>query len=244
MNQSIPEKLPRRILIVDDEAAITKMLSTYLGTFNIASVEVNTGEQGVVELESEIFGCLLVDKNLPGMTGIELIARARKLQPYCPCIVITGYASKKSAIEALRLGAVDYIEKPFAALDLVVSKVEKAMENGQARLERALLQERVEALHAELGLRDAEVERQDTQIEMLSKILDTRVQMALRHATSTVGTKLQHLVDYIEKQKEKGEHNKALERVGWVLTDVLKELADPKGEALAPADPSDDGAAD
>src|SRR5205085_9369075 len=115
-------------------------------------------------LRHELFGCLLVDKNLPGADGIELLRRMRQLQPNCSCIVMTGYASLDSAVEALRLGAADYVQKPFPSLQLVVEKVQIALVNVRVRMERERFLHKIREFEGELKKREATIGDQRTEI--------------------------------------------------------------------------------
>jgi len=76
------------------------------------------------------YDVLMVDKNLPGMSGLELLGQTRKLHPGVEVIVITGYASLDSAVVALRNGAYDYLVKPFSDLREVAEKVRHAAREG------------------------------------------------------------------------------------------------------------------
>src|SRR2546427_9233777 len=109
---------PSKVLVVDDESVILQLLTTALSAEKLPLRTVLTAEEAEQALAAEEFGCLLVDKNLPGMDGIELLRRTRKLQPHCACLVMTGYASIESAVEALRLGAADYVQKRAEAAPL------------------------------------------------------------------------------------------------------------------------------
>src|SRR6267378_3609480 len=97
------------------------------------------------DLEQGGIACVLADKNMPGMDGIEMLRRVREAQPHCAFIVMTGYASTESAIEALRLGAVDYLQKPFEDLDLVAHRIEDAIQQVRSDLERSAAMARLAA---------------------------------------------------------------------------------------------------
>src|SRR5713101_6157738 len=157
---------PSKVLVVDDESVILQLLTTALSAENLPLRTVLTAEEAERALAAEEFGCLLVDKNLPGMDGIELLRRTRKLQPHCACLMMTGYASIDSAVEALRLGAADYLQKPFPSLQLVAEKVRLALENARAQFE------------AELRMRDAAIARRRTEIEVFNDVLEARVAAA------------------------------------------------------------------
>lgn len=140
--------LPNSVLLIDDEAIVLDVLTVALEK---KGLEVKTGTcaaEGLELLKSERFGCLLVDKNLPDGSGIDLIRRARELQPLCACIVITGYPNVESILEALRLGATDYLEKPFPQMALVQEKVLQALARQRVLAEREALVKRVQELQA------------------------------------------------------------------------------------------------
>src|SRR5207245_11451008 len=93
-------------------------------------------EEALALLEREEFGCVLADKNLPGLNGLEVLRRVRQTQPYCACIIMTAYASTQSAVEALRIGAIDYIEKPFDDLDSIADRIDEAVQQMKIQSER------------------------------------------------------------------------------------------------------------
>jgi DNA-binding NtrC family response regulator len=171
-------EFPSRVLVVDDESVILQLLTTALSAENLPLRTVLTAEQAEQALASEEFGCLLVDKNLPGMDGIELLRRTRQLQPHCACLLMTGYASIDSAVEGLRLGAADYLQKPFPSLQLVAEKVRLALDNARARFERERFLAKLRQFEAELRLRDAALARQRTEIEVFNDVLEARVAAA------------------------------------------------------------------
>ena len=77
-------------------------------------VETSTDpELGLTLLKQQSYDLLVTDLNMPGMTGLELLGRARKIQPECEVVMMTGYATVGTAREALKRGAIDYIEKPM-----------------------------------------------------------------------------------------------------------------------------------
>jgi FixJ family two-component response regulator len=169
---------PSKVLVVDDEPVILQLLTTALGAEKLSLRAVLSAEEAEQALAEEGFGCLLVDKNLPGMDGIELLRRTRKLQPHCACLVMTGYASIDSTVEALRLGAADYLQKPFPSLQLVAEKVRLALDNARTRFERERFLERLREFEAELRERDVAIARQRTAIEIFNDVFEARVAAA------------------------------------------------------------------
>ncbi len=115
-----------RALVVDDENSVLQILGKVLEQMDFKCVLCGTGEDALVELEAGVFDLLVTDKNLPGISGIEVAQVARNLYPVMPILVITGYASEESALEALTLGVADYVLKPLDLNDFRKS-VEKIM---------------------------------------------------------------------------------------------------------------------
>jgi len=107
------EAKARRVLLVDDEPAIVKLLGKLLATDGFEVVTAASGEEALERLEGEEFSLLVTDKNLPGLSGIEVARFARNIRPFMPVLLITGYASEDSALEALSLGVSDYVVKPL-----------------------------------------------------------------------------------------------------------------------------------
>jgi len=189
---------PSTVLVVDDEDAVVAVFQKLLPRRGLKVQTAGSGEQALSLLRTGRYGCLLVDKNLPGIDGIAVMREARKLQPYCACIMMTGYSSTASAVEALRLGATDYLEKPFDNLDLVVQKIEKALRSRRAESERDALFERIRSFESELTRQTEQVRAQHTEIEMFNKLLEVRV----RQATEDLNRKCEILESCLTNSKD------------------------------------------
>ena len=116
-----------RILVVDDDATFREMVSEFLQTRGYAVRGIGDGEAALALLREMAFDLLLVDLRMPRMDGIELIRRVKRLYPDVRFMVLTAHSGKESAIEALRLGVTDYLEKPFRSLQALASAVELAL---------------------------------------------------------------------------------------------------------------------
>lgn len=128
-----------RILVIDDEITIQHTFARVLKQQGYEVKCVGTGADAINLLKSETFNLLIVDKNLPDTSGLEIIYSAQELQPGVEVIIITGYASYESAIEALRLGVYDYLEKPFAKMGFVVEKIKRALQKQRLFFENRIL---------------------------------------------------------------------------------------------------------
>jgi excisionase family DNA binding protein len=115
-----------RVLVVDDEASIRDLLEK---TLTMSDYQVDTAPDGRSALERMrmySYDLLISDLKMPGMDGLAVIREARRLKADLPVIVITGFSSESSAIEALNLGVASYLTKPFR-VSQVLSKAAKAL---------------------------------------------------------------------------------------------------------------------
>ncbi len=115
-----------RILVVDDEDKILAVISEY---FIIQGYEVRTAidaKEALQEFTPGKFHCVISDFSMPGMDGIELLKEIKTKDPKVIFLIITGYPSIERAVEAIKLGAYDYITKPIDLNDLQI-KVERAL---------------------------------------------------------------------------------------------------------------------
>jgi two-component system, NtrC family, sensor kinase len=120
------------ILVVDDEAGIVLLCHRLLEKAGFRSLEVTRPEESLSVLEREPVNLLLADIRMPGMDGFQLIEQARRLQPDLAVVVMTGFGTVETAIEALRRGANGLILKPFTAAELVQS-VQRALKENQQK---------------------------------------------------------------------------------------------------------------
>ncbi|MES2643240.1 MAG: sigma-54 dependent transcriptional regulator [Myxococcota bacterium] len=120
-----------RILVVDDEPSIRKVLQAHLARDGYSVESAADGAEAIGRLSGEPFDLVITDLKMPGVGGLELLAHVRQNHPGLPLIVITAHGTVDSAVEALKLGAFDYITKPFDLAELRTA-VDKAL-----RVERA-----------------------------------------------------------------------------------------------------------
>jgi CheY-like chemotaxis protein len=107
-----------KILIVDDDSVTRKNLSELLKGFGHDVLTVRSGELAIKKVKKEDFDLALVDLKMPKMDGIDVLKAIKSLKPHLYVIIITAYASIETAIEAMKLGAFDYIRKPFKVKEI------------------------------------------------------------------------------------------------------------------------------
>lgn len=130
---------PDSVLILDDEPSLRTILSHVMEDLGVTVYEAADAAQARQLVAERSFSCALIDKNLPGESGVAFLQWLRTAQPDCNAIILTAYGNMDSAVQALRAGAFDYILKPF---DLVAlqHRVTLALEQRRMRTERAQLQ--------------------------------------------------------------------------------------------------------
>ena len=216
--QAAPE-FPSSVLVIDDEPVVLDLFRRVLAGKGLVIRTARNGEEALALIAQEGFGCVLADKNLPGIDGIEIVRRIRQSQPHCACIVMTAYASTESAVEALRLGAVDYIEKPFDDLGRIADRIDDLVKQMKGVFEgRALLRlvgsDAAQAEGAEDG-EEATPEDAGTAIEAL--------QGRVKHATSDLRRRSLHLLSRLVASKLAG---REVLLSGETLRDEVRRLAE------------------
>ncbi|NLY38062.1 MAG: sigma-54-dependent Fis family transcriptional regulator [Firmicutes bacterium] len=129
-------------LIVDDETEVCNFFVYLLKKKGYRAVTASSGREAIAKLDQERFDVALVDLKLPDSNGLEILKEIKAKQPACEVIIITGYSTVKSAVEAIQLGAFDYVEKPFVDIDEMERLLERSL-NVKAELEQLSLKHRV-----------------------------------------------------------------------------------------------------
>ncbi|MCX7991958.1 MAG: sigma-54 dependent transcriptional regulator, partial [Proteobacteria bacterium] len=132
-----------KILVVDDEKGMRDLLRKVLSKEGYEVILAEDGEEGLTLIKENAFDIVIADLDMPVMNGIEMIKRAKDFDPNITIIIITAYASIESAVEALKLGAYDYLIKPFEIDELKII-VKKAMERINLVSENIYLKQEIE----------------------------------------------------------------------------------------------------
>jgi DNA-binding NtrC family response regulator len=127
-----------KILIVDDQEMMRDSLAATLAREGHEITATGDGASGVQRLAAGRFDLLISDLKMPRMTGIELLSEAKKLRPEMPVVLMTGFATVQTAVEAMKLGAYDYIQKPFDGEEIKLL-VDRTLEHSRLIKENAAL---------------------------------------------------------------------------------------------------------
>ena len=107
------------ILLVDDQKSLRRSLSLMLLSAGFDTTEAGSGTQALAELNQAEYDLVITDLRMDDMSGIDLLREIKQLRPQLPVILITAYGSIESAVDAMRLGAFDYLTKPFSEQDIL-----------------------------------------------------------------------------------------------------------------------------
>jgi len=121
-----------RVLLVDDETIFTKNMSKLLKNRGYQVAAVNSGDGAIRELEQNHFDVIVLDLKMPGMDGIATLKEIMKLGLFTETLILTGHGSIDTALEAMKLGAYDYLTKP-CEIDELVAKIEAAWEKKEGK---------------------------------------------------------------------------------------------------------------
>jgi DNA-binding NtrC family response regulator len=119
-----------RILVIDDEGIVRTSCVRTLKPEGYDVVSAQNGSEGLRMLEERKFDVVLTDLKMPDIDGIEVLRKVRETWPDTEVIIITGYQTVDTAVKSIKLGAFDYIEKPFTP-DTLIAAVTNAMAHKQ-----------------------------------------------------------------------------------------------------------------
>lgn len=203
---------PIRILVVDDELGIREGCRRVLAPHGFEVDVAENGSVGLRKLRESCYDVLLLDIMMPGISGIEVLRRARQIDSDLICIVITGYATVELAIQAIREGAHDFIAKPFSA-DMLLQVINR-------ELERRTLCKEAERLRA-LEEEARELARAKAELQKLEAV-EGRFMLTLVHILRAPVAVLQNTIQlirkgYIPPEEQPGMLERAEMRAGELL---------------------------
>src|SRR6056297_2513073 len=133
------------VFVIDDDKMIRAIVEELLIDFNCEVETFEAGEKALEELQNRYIDLVITDYRMPGINGLEIIKRINKINPEIEVIMITGHGSIESAVEAMKLGAHDYITKPLDLNELRV-KIEDIQERKLLINENKILKDRIQSI--------------------------------------------------------------------------------------------------
>jgi two-component system, NtrC family, response regulator AtoC len=172
-----------RLLVVDDEQSIRRLCMTIGTSLGFVCAEAENAESAVNRLEAESPDLVLTDLKLPSQSGVELLRQIKALIPRTEVAIMTGHGSIESAVDAMKLGAYDYIEKPFR-VEKMRLLLQRMAEKIRLVTENEFLRERVNTEENLDGIIGTSANIQDV-LRMISRLKDTRTPVLISGESGT-----------------------------------------------------------
>jgi diguanylate cyclase (GGDEF)-like protein len=137
MDRKMEDMKGLRILVVDDDESLVAIISEVLEDDGYEVTTASSGEDAIELFRNKRFPLVITDIRMPGMTGIELLQEVKKIHKDTEVIIITSHASVETTISALRMGAYDYLLKPFEEIELISAVAKRAIDKIRLTTERS-----------------------------------------------------------------------------------------------------------
>jgi DNA-binding NtrC family response regulator len=177
------DDLKIRLLVVDDEQSIRKLCMTIGNTLGYACSEAESAEAALAKLDADVPDLILTDLKLPTLSGVELLKQAKMILPRAEIAIMTGHGSIESAVDAMKLGAYDYIEKPFR-VEKMRLLLQRMAEKVRLVTDNEFLRERVSTEANLDGIIGTSANIQDV-LRMVSRLKDTRTPVLISGESGT-----------------------------------------------------------
>ena len=184
MNNASKEDLRIRLLIVDDEQTIRKLCSTVGEALGFVCLEAESGESALALLEEQSVHMILTDMVMPHMSGLEFLEKVKKLLPRTEVALMTGHGSIETAVQAMKLGAYDYITKPFSPLEELRLFLRRMAEKIRLVEENEFLRQRTDSETAVHGIVGSSTRIQEV-LRMVARLKDTRTPVLIYGESGT-----------------------------------------------------------
>jgi two-component system response regulator AtoC len=180
----VSDEFKIRLMIVDDEASIRRLCTTVGESLGFACVAADSGETALALLEEQPAHMILTDMVMPRMSGLQFLEQVKKLLPRTEVAVMTGHGSIETAVQAMKLGAYDYITKPFSPLEELRLFLRRMAEKVRLVEENQFLRERADTESDLHGIVGASAKIQDV-LRMISRLKDTRTPVLITGESGT-----------------------------------------------------------
>jgi two-component system, NtrC family, response regulator AtoC len=178
------EELRVRLLIVDDESSIRKLCITVGEALGFVCLEAESGESALALLDAQPVHMILTDLVMPHMSGLEFLEKVKKLLPRTEIALMTGHGSIETAVQAMKLGAYDYITKPFSPLEELRLFLRRMAEKVRLVEENEFLRQRMDSETAVHGIVGSSAKIQEV-LRLASRLKDTRTAVLISGESGT-----------------------------------------------------------
>ena len=227
---SILDQVPR-ILIVDDKPELCSVLEQFITIWEFDPETVNNPLDVPAILDRRFYNVVLLDIRMPQKSGVDLIPEIQEHSPDTKIIFMTGYADKETVIQALRLGAFDFLEKPFDK-DLLFHSVKLALSIQRTELEfrqayKELERKKEELLYNEAKLKEANRQLMETNnaLSVLAQNIERTRKETEFHVSKKVRASIMPLIEKFNQSKHLSDYRAELEVLMDFMDDLLTGLS-------------------
>ena len=171
------------LMIVDDQESIRKLCVTVGGSLGLRCTQAESAEAALARLETEAPEMILADLMMPNMSGLDFLTEVKRMLPHAEIAIMTGHGSIESAVQAMRLGAYDYITKPFRIEELKLL-LQRMQEKVDLVTENIFLRDRVNSEMDLNGIVGSSAKIQDL-LRMIARLKDTRTPVLITGESGT-----------------------------------------------------------
>ena len=190
-----------KVLIIDDDPSILGVITEILKTGGYEVVATPNGRSGIKELEDNWFDLVLTDLKMPEIGGMEVLDHVVNKSPETQCIILTGYGTIHSSVDAIKMGAFDYITKPITANELLVV-VEKALKFKSLEEENIRLKKELRQKYKSNSLIGTSKAIQET-YKIIEKVADTDITILISGASGTGKELIARAIHYESNRSDK-----------------------------------------
>lgn len=172
-----------KILVVDDDASIREFLEIMLKRENFEVKTADSGQKAQKIMEKEQFDIVITDIQMPKMSGLELLKEIKTTSPATTVLIITAFGSAGSAVDAMKLGAFDYISKPFK-IDEIKNRLKNALQNKNLSIENRIMKKELEKKYSFENIIGTS-EPMEKLFEMIERVSETKSNVLITGESGT-----------------------------------------------------------
>ncbi len=172
-----------KVLVIEDDEVLRQLLIDVLNDQGYQVEATETGEEGLSTMEQDVFDIILLDINLPGMDGMDVLRLAPARQPDAQVVMMTAFGTVDTAVEAMKQGAFDYINKPFSTDELILT-IRRALEEQDLRREVARLRQKARGIGGDIQIvgKSPAIERV---VDLVARVAPSRATVLISGDTGT-----------------------------------------------------------
>jgi DNA-binding NtrC family response regulator len=172
-----------KVLVIEDDEVLRQLLIDVLSDQDYEVEAAETGEEGLRAMEQDVFDIVLLDINLPGMDGMDVLRLVPARQPDAQVVMMTAFGTVDTAVEAMKQGAFDYINKPFSTDELLLT-INRALEEQDLRREVARLRQKARGIGGDIQIvgKSAAIQRV---LDLIARVAPSRATVLITGDTGT-----------------------------------------------------------